>query len=57
MNSSQASSTTCSMATPRRPRRMKQVEWDGAPVKSVTYHGLRLEQDSGGWHLRIFVDV
>jgi len=34
-----------------------QVEWNGAPVKSVTYHGLRLEQDSEGWHLRIFVDV
>jgi SHS2 domain-containing protein len=26
-------------------------------VKSVTYHGLRLEHDSERWRLRVFVDV
>ena len=35
----------------------QQLEWEGAPVKSVTYHGLRLERDSERWRLRVFVDV
>ncbi|BCW95001.1 MAG: archease [Fimbriimonadales bacterium] len=40
-----------------RPIEPQQLEWDGAPVKSVTYHGLRLERDSERWILRFFVDV
>jgi SHS2 domain-containing protein len=40
-----------------RPIEPQQLEWDGAPVKSVTYHGLRLERDSEVWRLRFFVDV
>jgi len=40
-----------------RPIEPQQLEWDGAPVKSVTYHGLRLERDSERWRLRVFVDV
>ena len=40
-----------------RPIDPQQLEWDGAPVKSVTYHGLRLERDSEVWRLRYFVDV
>ncbi|MCS7208461.1 MAG: archease [Fimbriimonadales bacterium] len=40
-----------------RPIEPQQLEWDGAPVKSVTYHGLRLERDSELWRLRFFVDV
>ncbi|MCS7300103.1 MAG: archease [Fimbriimonadales bacterium] len=40
-----------------RPVEPQQLEWDGAPVKSVTYHGLRLEHDSELWRLRLFVDV
>lgn len=39
------------------PIEPQQLEWEGAPVKSVTYHGLRLEQDSERWRLRVFVDV
>jgi Uncharacterized conserved protein len=39
------------------PIEPQQLEWDGAPVKSVTYHGLRLERDSERWRLRVFVDV
>jgi SHS2 domain-containing protein len=39
------------------PIKPQQLEWDGAPVKSVTYHGLRLERDSERWRLRVFVDV
>ncbi|MFN7017263.1 MAG: archease [Fimbriimonadales bacterium] len=39
------------------PINPQQLEWNGAPVKSVTYHGLRLEHDSEGWRLRYFVDV
>ncbi len=30
---------------------------DGAPVKAVTYHGLRLEQTSEGWVAEFYVDV
>ncbi|MFQ3610643.1 MAG: archease [Fimbriimonadales bacterium] len=33
------------------------IEWSGAPVKSVTYHGLELAQTDGGWHARYYVDV
>ncbi len=33
------------------------LEWDGAPVKSVTYHGLILQQQDGRWFLRFYVDV
>jgi len=33
------------------------IEWTGAPVKSVTYHGLILEPRDGGWFLRYYVDV
>jgi SHS2 domain-containing protein len=33
------------------------LEWDGAPVKSVTYHGLILQQQEGRWFLRFYVDV
>ncbi|MDW8106369.1 MAG: archease [Armatimonadota bacterium] len=40
-----------------RPIIPHELEWDGAPVKSVTYHGLRLEQRPTGWWLRFFVDV
>ena len=40
-----------------RPIDPQQLEWDGAPVKSVTYHGLRLERDSEVWRLRYFVDI
>lgn len=40
-----------------RPIEPQQLEWEGAPVKSVTYHGLHLEQDSEHWRLRVFVDV
>ncbi|MCX7993612.1 MAG: archease [Fimbriimonadales bacterium] len=40
-----------------RPIEPQQLEWEGAPVKSVTYHGLRLERDSEVWRLRFFVDV
>jgi SHS2 domain-containing protein len=39
------------------PIEPQQLEWDGAPVKSVTYHGLRLEHDSERWRLCVFVDV
>jgi SHS2 domain-containing protein len=39
------------------PIEPQQLEWEGAPVKSVTYHGLRLERDSERWRLRVFVDV
>lgn len=35
----------------------QQIEWSGAPVKSVTYHGLRLQRDSELWRLRFYVDV
>jgi len=35
----------------------QELEWDGAPVKSVTYHGLRLERDSERWRFCVFVDV
>ncbi len=37
-----------------RPITPQNLEWEGAPVKSVTYHGLVLEP---GWHLRFYVDV
>lgn len=30
---------------------------DGAPVKAVTYHGLRLEQTHDGWEAEFYVDV
>ncbi|MCX7924592.1 MAG: archease [Fimbriimonadales bacterium] len=40
-----------------RPIKPHALEWEGAPVKSVTYHGLRLERDSEVWRLRFFVDV
>lgn len=40
-----------------RPIAPQELEWDGAPVKSVTYHGLRLERDSELWRLRFYVDV
>jgi len=40
-----------------RPILPEQIEWDGAPVKSVTYHGLRIERDGDVWRLRFFVDV
>ncbi|MCS7190838.1 MAG: archease [Fimbriimonadales bacterium] len=40
-----------------RPIEPQQLEWSGAPVKSVTYHGLRLDHGSQGWRLRFFVDV
>lgn len=30
---------------------------DGAPVKAVTYHGLRLEQTPEGWVTEFYVDV
>jgi SHS2 domain-containing protein len=30
---------------------------DGAPVKAVTYHGLRLEQTPEGWKAEFYVDV
>ena len=30
---------------------------DGAPVKAVTYHRLRLEQTSEGWEAEFYVDV
>ena len=30
---------------------------DGAPVKAVTYHGLRLEQTPQGWEAEFYVDV
>lgn len=30
---------------------------DGAPVKAVTYHGLRLEQTPEGWEAEFYVDV
>lgn len=40
-----------------RPIEPQQLEWEGAPVKSVTYHGLRMEGDSERWRLRFFVDV
>ncbi len=33
------------------------IEWSGAPVKSVTYHGLELAQTNGGWRARYYVDV
>lgn len=33
------------------------IEWDGAPVKSVTYHHLQLEPKAEGWYLRFYVDV
>ena len=39
------------------PIEPQQLEWEGAPVKSVTYHGLRLEHFSERWRLRVFVDV
>ncbi|GIV11448.1 MAG: hypothetical protein KatS3mg020_0939 [Fimbriimonadales bacterium] len=40
-----------------RPIAPHELEWDGAPVKSVTYHGLRLERGSELWRLRFYVDV
>lgn len=40
-----------------RPVDPQTIEWNGAPVKSVTYHGLILEQRDGGWFLRYYVDV
>lgn len=30
---------------------------DGAPVKAVTYHGLRVEQTPYGWEAEFYVDV
>ncbi|MCS6831562.1 MAG: archease [Armatimonadota bacterium] len=30
---------------------------DGAPVKAVTYHGLRLDQTPEGWEAEFYVDV
>lgn len=30
---------------------------DGAPVKAVTYHGLRVEQTPDGWEAEFYVDV
>lgn len=35
----------------------KDLEWEGAPVKSVTYHGLILQHTDSGWRLRFYVDV
>jgi len=32
-------------------------ELDGAPVKAVTYHRLRLEQTPDGWETEFYVDV
>jgi len=40
-----------------RPITPEALEWEGAPVKSVTYHGLTLQQQDGRWHLRFYVDV
>lgn len=40
-----------------RPIQPAELEWDGAPVKSVTYHGLKLEPTPEGWFLRFYVDV
>ena len=34
------------------------VAGDPAPlVKAVTYHGLQLEEESGGWRARVILDV
>ncbi|MCS7066147.1 MAG: archease [Fimbriimonadales bacterium] len=40
-----------------RPITPEALEWEGAPVKSVTYHGLTLQQQDGRWFLRFYVDV
>jgi SHS2 domain-containing protein len=40
-----------------RPITPETMEWEGAPVKSVTYHGLILQQQEGRWFLRFYVDV
>ncbi|MEN3000918.1 MAG: archease [Armatimonadota bacterium] len=40
-----------------RPITPEALEWEGAPVKSVTYHGLTLQQRNGHWFLRFYVDV
>jgi SHS2 domain-containing protein len=40
-----------------RPITPEAIEWEGAPVKSVTYHGLDLRQQEGHWRLRFYVDV
>lgn len=40
-----------------RPIQPAELEWEGAPVKSVTYHGLTLEHTESGWFLRFYVDV
>ncbi len=46
--------TATARYTPVEPH---EIEWSGAPVKSVTYHGLELAQTNGGWHARYYVDV
>lgn len=33
------------------------AQLDGAPVKAVTYHRLRVEQTSEGWEAEFYVDV
>lgn len=40
-----------------RPITPEALEWEGAPVKSVTYHGLTLQQQDERWFLRFYVDV
>ncbi len=40
-----------------RPITPETIEWAGAPVKSVTYHGLILQQQGNQWFLRFYVDV
>ncbi|MBP1632769.1 MAG: Archease protein family, partial [Acidobacteria bacterium] len=33
------------------------LELRGPPVKAVTYHDLAVEQESGGWRVRVIFDV
>jgi SHS2 domain-containing protein len=39
------------------PQTIATIEWNGAPVKSVTYHDLVLESRDGTWYARFYVDV
>jgi len=33
------------------------IEWTGAEVKAVTYHGLKVEPQNDGWEATVIVDV
>jgi SHS2 domain-containing protein len=34
-----------------------EVEWTGAEIKAITYHGLEVRETAEGWEARYIVDV